>query len=97
MPAGAFLVVLVCASAAPARVIPRAVVASKTDGSREAIRDGELGILVDPAKPEEIKAAIFQALQKPKGKVPDGLEYFSYEHFTALLQDIVDKVTENGE
>jgi len=54
------------------------VVGSKVDGSREALRDGRLGLLVDPDKPEEIKAAIRAALQKERGQVVDGLDFFSY-------------------
>ena len=38
------------------------VVASKADASREAVRNGEIGRLVDPDKPEELKVAILQAL-----------------------------------
>ena len=31
---------------------------SKVDGSREALLDGKMGILVDPSNPEEIKKGI---------------------------------------
>ena len=53
------------------------VVASKVDGSREAVLGGELGQLVDPDKPDEIK-------QK--------LSYFSYQSFASRLHIIVDDV-----
>lgn len=36
------------------------VIASKFGGCQEAVKDGETGILVDPAKPEEIKMAILK-------------------------------------
>lgn len=68
------------------------VVASKVDGSREAVRDGALGILVDPNDPEEIKMGIFEALKRPKGVVPEGLDYFSYENFERRLHRIIDQV-----
>jgi glycosyltransferase involved in cell wall biosynthesis len=68
------------------------VVASKVDGSREAVREGELGILVNPSDPEEIKAGIFEALSRPKGLVPKGLEYFSYGNFEQRCHRIVDQV-----
>jgi asparagine synthase (glutamine-hydrolysing) len=57
------------------------VVGSKVDGSREALRNGKLGQLVNPDDHEEIKAAIRAALQKPRGQVVAGLDYFSYANF----------------
>lgn len=36
------------------------VIASKFGGCREAVKDGETGLLVDPAKPQEIKEAILK-------------------------------------
>jgi phosphatidyl-myo-inositol dimannoside synthase len=68
------------------------VVASKVDGSREAVRDGKLGILIDPDNPEEIKAGIFEALERPKGVVPEGLDYFSYSNFEQRCHCIIDQV-----
>lgn len=66
------------------------VVASKLDGSREAVRDGRLGILVDPHKPKEVKSGILKALGQPRGVVPDGLDYFSFENFEKRLHGIID-------
>lgn len=65
------------------------VIASKVDGSREAVRDGELGLLVDPDKPEEMKAAILKALKQPSGVVQDGLGYFSFGHFKIRVNQIL--------
>ena len=65
------------------------VIASKVDGSREAVRDGTLGSVVDPENTEEIKAAILQALQYPRGQIPDGLDYFSFNNFQKRLHDII--------
>jgi glycosyltransferase involved in cell wall biosynthesis len=56
------------------------VVASKIDGSREAVRHGQLGRLVDPRNPAELEAAILAALSDSRG-VPDGLAYFDYPEF----------------
>jgi len=66
------------------------VVASSADASREAVRDGELGIVVDPRNREELKAGILQALQRPRGIVPPGLEYFSFENFQRRVHACVD-------
>ena len=60
------------------------VVGSSQDGTREALRDGELGILVDPADQESIKNGIVAALARPRG-VPPGLEYFSFDRFCERL------------
>ena len=55
-------------------------VGSKIDGSREALRDGLLGELVDPADGESIRQGILKALAKPKG-IPEGLNYFAWSAF----------------
>ncbi|MGB3204741.1 MAG: glycosyltransferase family 4 protein [Crinalium sp.] len=68
------------------------VVASKVDGSREAVLDGKLGIVVNPDDPEEVKAGILEALQRPKGIVPEGLQYFSYENFERRCHQIIDAI-----
>lgn len=67
------------------------VVASSVDGSRDAVRDGLLGEIVNPDKPEELIGAILRGLEKPKGFVPDGLAYFSYHHFSNRANAIVRK------
>jgi asparagine synthase (glutamine-hydrolysing) len=69
------------------------VIGSKADGSREALRDGLLGTLVDPADPEELKTAIRQGLGQRPRSVPEALSYFSYAEFEkrchALLRQVV--------
>jgi phosphatidyl-myo-inositol dimannoside synthase len=68
------------------------VIASSVDGSREAVRDGALGLLVDPDKPDEIKSAIFKALSLPKGSIPKGIDYFSFAHFQKRLHNIIERI-----
>lgn len=65
-------------------------VASKVDGGREAVRDGMLGLLVDPDSPTEIHQAIVAALRRPK-EVLDGLDYFSFKNFERRLHAMVDE------
>jgi phosphatidylinositol alpha-1,6-mannosyltransferase len=65
------------------------VVGSKLDGSREALRDGALGILVDPRNRDAIFAGILKVLGKER-LIPDGLEYFSYENFTKRVRQVLD-------
>jgi phosphatidylinositol alpha-1,6-mannosyltransferase len=66
------------------------VVASSIDGGREAVRNGELGILVDPRNPTQVKEGILAALRRPNGVVPPGLDFFSFENFTQRLYTIIE-------
>jgi len=68
------------------------VVASKVDASREAVLDGELGILVDPDDPREVRAGILGALNRPKDMIPEGLDQFSYSSFERRLHRIIDSI-----
>jgi phosphatidyl-myo-inositol dimannoside synthase len=82
-----FLEALVCG-------IP--AVGSKLDGSREALRNGDLGILVDPRRPDEVQAGILQALQQPRGVIPHGLDYFSVENFEKRCHRILRQVIKSN-
>jgi phosphatidyl-myo-inositol dimannoside synthase len=73
------------------------VVASKVDGSREAVRHGALGNMVDPSDQQDIKAGILEALNRPKGVVPEGLDYFSYGNFARRLHLIVESISASEE
>lgn len=70
------------------------VIASKVDGSRDAVRDGQLGQLVDPDDSAKLKTAIIDALAKKK-EVPDGLEYFSYDNFSKRLNGSINTLLED--
>jgi len=72
-------------------------VGSTLDGSREALRDVSLGILVDPRRPEEIQAGILAALQQPRGVIPEGLAYFFFENFEKRCHQILSKLVKSGE
>ncbi len=65
------------------------VVGSKTDGGAEALQNGKLGIMVDPNSPDEIKNGILEAIRRPKGTVPAGLEEFSFPNFEKRFHGIV--------
>lgn len=60
------------------------VVASSSDGTREAVRGGELGVVIDPQDADGLERAIIDALQRPK-MIPRGLEYFSFPNFERRL------------
>jgi glycosyltransferase involved in cell wall biosynthesis len=72
------------------------VVGSKLDGSREALRQGELGILVDSSNPRELLEGIMAALKRPKGVVPPGLEYFSFENFERRCHNVMGQILAAG-
>lgn len=66
-------------------------VASSADASREAVRDGMLGVVVDPADQASVVSGIRDALGREKG-VPDGLAYFSHERFVERWNAVVDEL-----
>jgi len=65
-------------------------IASKIDGGREALLGGELGLLVDPANPAEIRDAILYQLAHGKREIPAELAYFAFERFVERVSGIVD-------
>ena len=67
------------------------VVASSRDASQEAVLNGALGQVVDPDDPDSIVAGVLDALAQPGG-VPEGLDHFSYDQFTARWHAVVDEV-----
>jgi len=60
------------------------VVGSRLDGSREALLNGELGELVDPADPVSVRKGILRAVTQGRA-VPAGLEYYSFARFRERL------------
>ena len=71
------------------------VVGSQIDGSREALRDGELGELVDPRDADSVRVGIVRALQKPIA-IPPGLEFFDWPNFCARLQAAIASLLPSG-
>lgn len=68
------------------------VVGSTQDGSREALRNGMLGELVDPTDPESIKRGVLTALDKPKG-IADGLSHFLWPAFVERVATAVHQLS----
>ena len=68
-------------------------IGSKHDGGAEALLGGELGLLVDPCNPAELRAAILDQLAHGRRAIPERLAYFSFENFTRRTSEIVDAVT----
>ena len=61
------------------------VVASTLDGSFEAIGRGALGVPVDPTQAGSLVAGLLEALRRPVGVRPAGLDFFSYDAFQARV------------
>jgi glycosyltransferase involved in cell wall biosynthesis len=71
-------------------------IGSKLDGGCEALRDGQLGLLVDPEQPLELETAILQALAQKIRQIPPGLEYFDINSFRQQVFEFVDRAFEEG-
>ncbi|HEX6102640.1 MAG TPA: glycosyltransferase family 4 protein [Alphaproteobacteria bacterium] len=67
------------------------VLGSRIDGSRDALLDGRLGILVDPADPQDVLAGLRRLLRAPKG-VPAELARFDRDRFEERLSRLLDEV-----
>jgi phosphatidylinositol alpha-1,6-mannosyltransferase len=65
------------------------VIGSTLDGGREALLDGQLGTLVDPNDPAALRDAIAELLARGERKIPEGLDYFSFEKFAARSRAIL--------
>ncbi len=65
------------------------VIGSAIDGGREALLNGKLGTLVDPNDNDELRDAIEHVLATGERKIPDGLDYFSFEKFAARSRAIL--------
>lgn len=68
------------------------VIASRADGTREAVLDGRLGRVVDPANPAELRDAIVECLATPPAIDRDLLATFDFDELRARLHGIVDAV-----
>jgi asparagine synthase (glutamine-hydrolysing) len=72
------------------------VVASKLDASQEAVRNGDLGIIVNPKESGEIRRGILAALKRERQVVPPGLEYFSALNFETRVHHILQELLKAG-
>jgi glycosyltransferase involved in cell wall biosynthesis len=63
-------------------------VGSLADGSREALLNGKLGLLIDPSDRVAVADSIRTALNRPRG-IPVGLDCFSYPAFAGRVNSMV--------
>lgn len=59
-------------------------VGSTRDGTREAMREGLLGPVVDPLDDAAVIDAVIAGLDRPRAR-PEGLDYFTYPNFVGRL------------
>lgn len=64
------------------------VVASSIDGGRDAVLQGEIGLVVDPFDSDALLDAIHAGLKAPR-VIPEKLSYFSFENFRRRLTKAV--------
>lgn len=72
----------------------KSVIAGNRDGSVDALANGELGILVDPQKQEEITGAIKRVIENKTAFIPDRellLSKFSYSVYKNNLKNILEE------
>jgi asparagine synthase (glutamine-hydrolysing) len=74
------------------------VIGSKLDATREALRDGKLGRLVNPKNQSELTEAIIAALNSPadRSRSVPGVEYFSSEQFEQRVHAILRSIRGDG-
>jgi glycosyltransferase involved in cell wall biosynthesis len=68
-------------------------IGSRHDGGCEALRGGELGLVIDPSNPAEIRTAILDLLAEPRREIPPGLAYFAYPNFESRVHSTLDELT----
>ena len=69
------------------------VIGSRHDGTREALLGGELGRLVDPSSPAEIRTAILDVLAEHHREIPPGLAHFAFANFQSRVHSLLDELT----
>ncbi len=68
------------------------VLASKLDASQEAVRHGELGVLVNPKQSDELQAGVHAVLQWDRTGLLPGVEYFSHARFVSRCHQILAQI-----
>jgi glycosyltransferase involved in cell wall biosynthesis len=59
-------------------------IGSTRDGTREAMREGLLGPIVDPLDQQAVVDAVITSLDRPRA-IPEGLDYFAFPAFAQRL------------
>jgi glycosyltransferase involved in cell wall biosynthesis len=68
------------------------VLGSTLDATREVLKDGALGAVVDPRDGEALRTAIASLLRRPKGIVPDELSRYAYPEFVVRTHATIARI-----
>ena len=63
------------------------VLGGRVDGSRDALVDGRLGVMVDPESPEELLGGLEEILQRER-RVPASLAPFDFPRFGRQIEEL---------
>jgi glycosyltransferase involved in cell wall biosynthesis len=63
------------------------VLGGSKDGSRDALVDGRLGVMVDPENPDELFRGLAEILRREK-RVPEALAQFGFPRFEKQIRDL---------
>jgi phosphatidylinositol alpha-1,6-mannosyltransferase len=72
------------------------VLGGGTDGSRDALRDGELGVMADPTNPQALLDGLARVLAAERG-VPASVERFAFPHYCEHVERVFVRVAEKGD
>jgi glycosyltransferase involved in cell wall biosynthesis len=67
------------------------VVGGNRDGTCDALREGEIGRLVEPENPDELARAILESLASQKSRREDS-KYFSHRIFFQVAHSLVEEI-----
>jgi phosphatidyl-myo-inositol dimannoside synthase len=70
------------------------VLGGGTDGSRDALVDGRLGVVVDPESQAELLEGLSEIMRRER-RVPELLQRFDYSRFTAQVKELFESQLEN--
>ncbi len=65
------------------------VIGGNRDGSADALADGQIGRLIDPAAREQIESALIEALDGPRPCRTGNPQRFAFEHFAHHVDQLV--------
>jgi phosphatidylinositol alpha-1,6-mannosyltransferase len=64
------------------------VLGGSRDGSRDALVDGKLGVMVDPENPEELLNGLVEILNREK-RIPEALAQFAFPRFKRQIEQML--------
>lgn len=72
------------------------VLGGSRDGSRDALVDGKLGVMVDPENPEELLNGLVEILDREK-RIPEALARFDFPRFKLQIEELLETAKSQGQ